>query len=318
VEVPEIAFGPVPSRRLGRSMGINNIPPKICTYACAYCQLGQTIGMRVGRQEFYDPCMVIDSVSDKVRDVLAAGDTVDYLTLVPDGEPTLDANLGSVIKGLKPLGVKIAVISNSSLIDQEDVRTDLAGADWVSLKVDSVRPDVWRRVDRPHGSLQLAGILEGLRVFAAGYDGELVTETMLCGGVNDSSDQLQDVAAFLAEISPSTSYITVPIRPPAEEWVRLPDEATLNHAYQIVSGYVERVEVLSGYEGNEFSHTGDVRQDILSITAVHPMRDDAVTQLLERSEAGWDVVQGMVDTEQLVESVYEGHRFYVRRLYRRA
>ena len=318
MEVPEIAFGPVPSRRLGRSMGINNIPPKICTYACAYCQLGQTIGMRVGRQEFYDPCMVIDSVSDKVRDVLAAGDTVDYLTLVPDGEPTLDANLGSVIKGLKPLGVKIAVISNSSLIDQEDVRTDLAGADWVSLKVDSVRPDVWRRVDRPHGSLQLAGILEGLRVFAAGYDGELVTETMLCGGVNDSSDQLQDVAAFLAEISPSTSYITVPIRPPAEEWVRLPDEATLNHAYQIVSGYVERVEVLSGYEGNEFSHTGDVRQDILSITAVHPMRDDAVTQLLERSEAGWDVVQGMVDTEQLVESVYEGHRFYVRRLYRRA
>ena len=274
--------------------------------------------MRIQRSTFYDPGMVIDSVGDKVRDALEAGDTIDYLTLVPDGEPTLDANLGSVIEGLKPLGIKIAVISNSSLIDNKDVRADLAGADWVSLKVDSIRPDVWRRVDRPHGSLRLASILDGLRAFAADFPGELVTETMLCGGVNDSPDQLQDVAAFLAELCPSTSYITVPTRPPAEEWVRFPDETVLNQAYQILSGYVGRVEVLSGYEGNEFACTGDAAQDILSITAVHPMRDDAVSHLLERACAEWNVVRDLVEADQLVESVYEGHRFYLRRLFRRA
>ena len=274
--------------------------------------------MRVQRNVFYDPRMVIDAVGDKVRGILEAGATIDYLTLVPDGEPTLDANLGSVIQGLKPLGIKIAVISNSSLIDQKDVRADLAGADWVSLKVDSIRPDVWRRVDRPHGSLQLGSILDGLRAFAADYTGELATETMLCGGVNDSPEELRDVAAFLAEIRPATSYITAPIRPPAEEWVRLPNEDVLNQAYQILSGCVERVEVLSGYEGNEFAYTGDAVQDILSITAVHPMRDDAVSQLLERSCAEWSVVQDLIEAEQLVESVYEGHRFYLRRLFRRA
>jgi wyosine [tRNA(Phe)-imidazoG37] synthetase (radical SAM superfamily) len=260
--------------------------------------------------------MVIDAVSDKVRNVLAAGDRIDYLTLVPDGEPTLDANLGVVIEGLRSLGIKIAVISNASLIDHEDVRAELAGADWVSLKVDATRPDIWRRVDRPHGSLRLADILAGIRAFTSDYCGELVTETMLCGGFNDGPDHLGEVAAFLAEVHPSVAYITVPIRPPAEDWVQLPSEAAVNEAYQLFSDSVDQVEVLAGYEGNEFARSGDARHDLLSITAVHPMRDDAVSQLLDRSNAGWAVVQGLLEAGLLVESAYRGHKFYVRRLKR--
>ncbi|MFO7742846.1 MAG: radical SAM protein, partial [Anaerolineae bacterium] len=132
-----IAFGPVPSRRLGRSLGINNIPPKICTYSCAYCQLGRTIKMEVERRPFYEPEDILRHVQDKVEKSEGAGEAIDYLTFVPDGEPTLDANLGHEIELLQPLGIKIAVISNASLVWREDVREELGQADWVSLKVDA-------------------------------------------------------------------------------------------------------------------------------------------------------------------------------------
>jgi len=156
-----IAFGPVPSRRLGRSLGINNIPPKVCTYSCVYCQLGRTIKMQVERRAFYEPEDILRDVQDKVEKAREAGESVDYLTFVPDGEPTLDINLGREIELLRPLGIKIAVITNSSLIWREDVREALMKADWVSLKMDSVREEVWRRINRPHGSLQLTSILDG-------------------------------------------------------------------------------------------------------------------------------------------------------------
>ena len=137
-KVKLIAFGPVPSRRLGHSMGINNIPPKICTYSCVYCQVGRTINMQVERKSFYKPEEVVQGVETKIREAKERGEPVDYLTFVPDGEPTLDINLGNEIELLKPLGIKIAVISNASLIWQEQVRDDLRKADWVSLKVASM------------------------------------------------------------------------------------------------------------------------------------------------------------------------------------
>jgi len=111
-----IAFGPVPSRRLGRSLGINNIPPKICTYSCIYCQLGRTIKMQVEREGFYEPEQILDSVRDKVERARESEESIDYLTFVPDGEPTLDVNLGCEIELLEPLGLKTAVITNGSLI----------------------------------------------------------------------------------------------------------------------------------------------------------------------------------------------------------
>jgi wyosine [tRNA(Phe)-imidazoG37] synthetase (radical SAM superfamily) len=133
-----IAFGPVPSRRLGRSLGINNIPPKVCTYACVYCQVGRTTEMTIGRRTFYDPDEVLQDVQEKISKSDEAGEPIDYLTFVPDGEPTLDTNLGREIDLLTPLGIPIAVITNNSLLSRQDVRDDLVGADWVSLKVDAV------------------------------------------------------------------------------------------------------------------------------------------------------------------------------------
>jgi wyosine [tRNA(Phe)-imidazoG37] synthetase (radical SAM superfamily) len=309
-----IAFGPVPSRRLGRSLGINNIPPKVCTYSCIYCQLGRTMRMQATRSSFYEPKEILKAVRNKVEEAKKVGEAVDYLTFVPDGEPTLDANLGREIELLRPLGIKIAVITNASLVWLREVRKDLMKADWVSLKIDSTQEDIWRRLDRPYRKLHLAAILDGMLEFSNAYLGELVTETMLVHGINDDDEHLKEVGDFLAQLKPARAYLSIPIRPPAEAWVRPPGEEVINRAYQILSKRLDQVEYLIGYEGNAFAFTGDVEEDLLGITAVHPMREEAISEFLTRAGADWSIVHRLVDGGQLVETGYDGQNFYMRRL----
>ena len=310
-----IAFGPVPSRRLGRSLGINHIPLKVCTYSCIYCQVGRTDRMTVARGPHYEPEEILRDLCDKITRTSNPGETIDFLTLVPDGEPTLDINLGRVIDLIKPFGIRIAVITNASLIWREDVREELLKADWVSLKIDAVRERAWRRINRPHGTLRLDSILDGALAFARSYGGELVTETMLVKNVNDNPDHVGQIAKFLPHLRPARAYLSVPTRPPAELWVRSPDEETINQAYQILSQEVDRVETLLGYEGNAFAFTGNVQEDLLSITAVHPMREEAVSKLLSRAGSDWLVVRELIAQDQLVETEFDGHKFYMRKIH---
>ena len=306
-----IAFGPVPSRRLGHSLGINNIPPKICTYSCIYCQLGRTKKMQAERRMFYNPQKILRDVQDKVKET---GDPIDYLTFVPDGEPTLDINLAYEIDLLKSLGIKIAVITNGSLIWREDVREALMKTDWVSLKIDSVQEEFWRRINRPYGTLQLSSIQQGMIEFVRTYRGELVTETMLVRTVNDSEDSLSNIADLLARLRPDRAYLSIPTRPPAEEWAQPPPEEIINQAYHILYERIDQVEYLIGYEGNDLAFTGNVEEDLLSITAVHPMREEAVSDFLARAGADWSVIQRLIDRGQLIETKYKGRKFYMRRL----
>jgi wyosine [tRNA(Phe)-imidazoG37] synthetase (radical SAM superfamily) len=310
----DLAYGPVPSRRLGRSLGINNIPPKICTYACTYCQLGRTIKMQVDRQAFYSPEKIVEAVRLRVASALASGDAIDYLTYVPDGEPTLDSNLAAEIAALRYLQIPLAVISNASLVWRQDVRDDLMGADWVSLKVDAANTHTWRDINRPHGQLDLHKILDGISRFAEDFEGRFVTETMLIEGVNDDDPSLFEIARILAKAQPSVAYIAVPTRPPAESYVRAASEERIHRAFQLLSERVDRVELLLGYEGNAFASSGNPQLDLLSITAVHPMRRDAVEQLVRRGGASWDLVETLMQQEKLVELAYEGRHFYLRRI----
>jgi wyosine [tRNA(Phe)-imidazoG37] synthetase (radical SAM superfamily) len=268
--------------------------------------------MQVERQAFYEPT----EIERAVREHVARVREVDFLSFVPNGEPTLDINLGREIALLRPLGVKIAVITNGSLIWREDVRADLRQADWVSLKVDAVQKPAWRRINRPHRALRLASILDGMRRFAREYRGELATDTMLVAGVNDDEGHLEEIAGFLACLRPAVACLAVPISPPAERWVRSPDEAAINRAYQVFSSGLERVEMLTGYEGNAYAFTGDVEANLLSITAVQPMRQDAVNAFLARAGADWAIVRRLIAQGELVETEYEGRKFYARRLFR--
>jgi wyosine [tRNA(Phe)-imidazoG37] synthetase (radical SAM superfamily) len=307
-----IAFGPVPSRRLGRSLGINHIPPKVCSYSCVYCQVGRTLRLRDDRREFHGPSEVVGAVTDKVEAARRAGTAVDYLTFVPDGEPTLDRGLGTMIRLLRPLGIPIAVVTNGSLLDREEVRAQLFEADYVSIKVDTVDETRWHQVNRPHGRLRLERVLEGMRAFAASYAGRLVTETMLLAGVNDVEAELRATASFIGRLHPERAYLAAPTRPPAECWVRPPPPASVARAYEVFRALAGRVELLVGYEGDAFTSTGDPGQDLLSIAAVHPMREQAVGRFLARAGASRRVVDELVRKGDLVRVDYGGHAYFVR------
>lgn len=311
-----ITFGPIPSRRLGRSLGINNIPPKICTYSCVYCQIGKTSNMKIHPQVFYSPSQIFNEVQKKVEKSREKGEPIDYLTFVPDGETTLDINLGQEIKSIKSLGIKIAVITNASLINQKQVRENLEEADLVSLKVDSVEEEIWRRVNHPHRSLCLKTILEGILKFSGTFKGKIITETMLIKNINDDSQYIKKVANFLAQLKPSKSYLSLPIRPPADSRVQSPSEEVVNRSYNLFKEKIKQVECLIGYEGNAFAFTGEVEEDILSITSVHPMREEALKYFLKRAKSDWSIVEELIEQGKLVESEYEEHKFYIRKFKR--
>jgi wyosine [tRNA(Phe)-imidazoG37] synthetase (radical SAM superfamily) len=309
-----LTFGPVPSRRLGRSLGINNIPPKVCSYSCIYCQLGRTLNMWAERKVFYNPDELLKSVKKKVKDAKNKGESIDYLTFVPDGEPTLDINLGKVIKLFRPLGTKIAVISNASLIWQDDVQDGLRKADWVSLKIDAVSENVWRKINRPHKFLQLDKILQGITEFSRIFTGKLATETMLIHDVNDSVQEMERIAGFIAGLKNVKSYISIPTRPPAEKWAKSADEHAVSRAYQLFKEEFIDTEYLIGYEGNAFAFTGNIEEDLLSITSVHPMRKEAVDEFLKKANGDWAIIDKLITENKLVKTEYKDNRFYMRKI----
>jgi wyosine [tRNA(Phe)-imidazoG37] synthetase (radical SAM superfamily) len=137
---------------------------------------------------------------------------------------------------------------------------------------------------------------------------------MLVRDINDGEDHLRKVAEFLAHLKPDIAYLSIPTRPPAEVWAQAPDEGVINLAYQMLSEKVEQVEYLIGYEGNAFAFTGNIKEDLLSITAVHPMRKDAVSELLSKARGDWSAIHQLVAQGQLLETEYGDHKFYLRKL----
>lgn len=307
-----ISFGPVPSRRLGKSLGINNIvSPKVCSYGCIYCQVGQTLKKSIKREAFYPPGIIFKSVVQHIKK-LNPDNYPDYLTIVSNGEPTLDVNLGKIIKQLKKIGIPIAIITNASLLTDNSVKNDLHHADWVSLKMDAGTNDIWHLINRPANGLDFNKNLENLIFFAGEYKGTLCTESMLVNGVNDSEDDLVILAEKIKKINPGKAYISIPTRPPAEKWVKPPDLEKLNRAWQIFTGMQIRTELLTGFEGSETGFTGNIYEDLLNITSVHPLREDSLLKLLEKDKADYMVVESLIAQRLIRSVVYNGKRFFLR------
>jgi len=309
-----IAFGPVRSRRLGWSLGINNVPPKTCTFSCVYCQVGATDRARLEREAFLEPAEVVAAVRDRLAECRVTGQAIDYATFVPDGEPTLDRHLGEAIRGVAALGLKIAVLTNGSLLWRDDLRRELATADWVSLKVDTVDEATWRRVNRPIGNLRLEAVLDGMRRFAAEHRGTFVTETMLVAGLNDDEAALRRTAAFVSTLVPRRAYVAIPTRPPAEPWVRAPSPDAARRAADIfraaeipTSTLVEEIEE----SAEPFAVSGDPAEGLVGIVAVHPMTESAARDYLARSGADWTVAQVLLDSGRIV-AVRHGGQTYLR------
>jgi len=218
-----------------------------------------------------------------------------------------------LLSRLKETGIPVAVISNASLISKTDVRRALCVADWVSLKIDALSEDLWKRVDRPHPSLDHDDILVGMEEFAHLYKGTLCSETMLVKGLNDGPAELEKVARFISSsLSPNKAYISIPTRPPTASWVHMPDAETVAAAYAIFAEQGIDTETLTGYEGNTFVVIDDPAEEILSITAVHPMRSDAVEEVLRRKDSDKKTIDRLVAEGRIRRVQYEDWTYYVR------
>jgi len=311
-----ITFGPVPSRRLGKSLGINNIVyPKTCSYDCVYCQVGRTLRKSSVRETFYNPELIYKKTVSHLAK-LRESDYPDYLTFVSNGEPTLDLNLGEAIRLLKKTGFPVAVISNASMIDKASVRDDLSQADWISLKMDAGTSEIWSRINRPDESLNFSSILSAISLFAGSYSGKLCTESMIVSGINDTEDNFRQLAALLQKINPLKAYLSIPTRPPSEKSVRSPETDKLNLAWQIFSEAGVNTEFLTGFEGTDTGHTGNIYEDILNITSVHPLREDALLKLLEKNGTGYNVVDSLISQRLIRQVSYNGKKYFIRDYHR--
>ncbi len=228
-----LVFGPIPSRRLGQSLGIDPIPLKTCNWNCVYCQLGRSTPLVNERKNYFVP----EAILAEVQAALAAhrpGD-IDWITFVGSGEPTLHASIGLLIRQVKTLtDLPVAVITNGSLLYLPEVRRELSAADAVLPTLDAGNAQLYRKINRPWSELTFERLLDGLTAFRQVYHGKLWLEVMLVKGLNDTEDALCGIAVALQCIEPDQVHINLPIRPPAEPWVQPPDETGLMRATAIL------------------------------------------------------------------------------------
>lgn len=307
-----ISFGPIPSRRLGKSLGINNIASgKECSYSCVYCQIGNTNHKSISRKSYYEPDKIVKDVETRLTR-LDPKHKPDYFTVVPNGEPSLDCNLGRLINQLKEFGIPVAVITNASLIDRQDVRDDLLEADWISVKIDTIEHSAWHKINRPAKEVVLENILHGLLQFAAVYKGKLNTETMLVEGYNDSTDMLQHTAAFIARLKPIKAWLSIPVRPPAIRDIKPASHRKITEAWYLFQDAGNKTELLTGFEGTDTGTTGNAFEDILSMTAVHPLREDALSELLRLDHSDHSIIHSLLAQRLIRKINYKGKPWYVR------
>ncbi len=306
-----IVFGPLWSRRLGRSLGINNIPPKHCSYSCVYCQVGPTARKESTRRHFFPVDEIVRAVAERVAHCRRTGQEIDFVTFVSSGEPTLDANLGAEIRAVSELGHPVAVLTNGSLLAHPDVRADLRDADLVSVKVDTVKNSVWRRINRPASSLDLGAIRESILHFARDFRGRLLTETMIVAGFNDEISSIQSLSRFLSRVDPYRAYLATPTRPPATQ-VEAPSDQTMARLFTVLASHVRSAGLLLPGYPLMLSASEDALTDLVATVAVHPLSEESVTQFLNASSSDWKVVETLIERGELRRQQNGSQVFFVR------
>jgi len=275
----DYVFGPVPSRRLGRSLGIDPIPLKICNWNCVYCQLGRTVPL-TGERGNYAPAGQIVEEVQRALEAHRPGD-VDWVTFVGPGEPTLHESLGWMIRRVKALtGTPVAVITNGSLLYRPEVREELSVADAVLPSLDAGTDSLYRAINRPHPAFTFGRLVDGLVEFRHGFTGKLWIEVMLVKNLNDGEASLKDLAAALSRIEPDEVHISLPLRPPAESWLEPADPDGMARAAAIL-GTVARI-LPPIPEGVDLSASDDLVDAVIAVISRHPMGEEELVRTLER------------------------------------
>ena len=269
-------FGPVPSRRLGRSLGIDLVPYKTCTFDCIYCDLGRTTLKTMSRECYVSP----EEIREELELTLPVLDKrPDYITLSGSGEPTLNQNIGKIIESVKELtSIPLAVLTNGSLLFEKEVRNGLLDADVVLPSLDAVTPFIFEHINRPYPSLKMEEIISGLIQFRNRYGGQIWLEIVFCRGVNDGREEVEKFKGVIEEIRPDRVQLNTPVRPPAEDFAF---PLTLGQLEEIRKRLGERAEIISEYAaplGDEFDSVKDT--EILNLIKRRPCTTEDISKAL--------------------------------------
>ncbi len=272
-------YGPVPSRRLGQSLGVDPIPFKTCNYNCVYCQLGRTAPLTKERRDFFPP----EDILAELKAALATHKPgeIDYITFVGQGEPLLCASLGRLLRGVKTMtDIPVALITNGSLLFKPEVWEEAGAADVVMPNVDAADERTFHRVNQAWRGLHIAEIIDGLVSFRETFKGQLWVEVMLVKDLNDSEEALTHISRALNRIRPDQVHLNVPIRPPAASRAKPPDNEGFIRAMAILG---ETVPIITPAEGAfELAENMPLADAIIEIIRRHPMQEENLLEALRR------------------------------------
>ncbi len=300
-------YGPVPSRRLGRSLGISPIPQSYCNYSCVYCQLGRTRHMTNSRETFF----ALDDILQELDHYLLGEQDFDVITIVGEGEPTLYLNLEALIDGVKKRTNKpVAVITNGALLSDPSVRRALMQADIVLPSLDAVTEEQFKRINRPHGSIDYSQVISGLKTFSRDYRGGLWIEIMLIEAMNDQLESIEKFKALLDTLTYDRLYINTPVRPPAESDIAEPK-------FEAVYAAVER---LGGIAINQLASEGfysDIKDDFQAIKSIikrHPMNQFEIESFLKSRQCRkiasvFSKLEADLELERVIYKTYKTYRY---------
>jgi wyosine [tRNA(Phe)-imidazoG37] synthetase (radical SAM superfamily) len=257
-------YGPVPSRRLGLSLGIDIVPAKICTLDCIYCQVGRTTEKSIVRQDFLD----IDAVLAELEGKLKAGLKADYITIGGSGEPTLNSRLGDLIDGIRGLtDIRVAILTNGTLLYREDVRAECAKADVVIPTLDAADAAVFEAVHRPTPGITIEKLVSGIEQFRKEFRGEIWLEVFLVAGVNTDAQQIEKIKGLIRRTRPDKVHLNTAVRPPAEPDVQAVSAETLDAIARQIGG---NCEVIGAPPGGNERHEKRAEADVVSVLKRRP------------------------------------------------
>ncbi|OPZ85401.1 MAG: molybdenum cofactor biosynthesis protein A [bacterium ADurb.Bin429] len=299
-------FGPVPSRRLGRSLGVDVIPYKSCTYNCIYCQLGATTKLTTEREAF----IPVEAVLAELDGTLCRGDTPDYITLAGSGEPTLYAELGTLIADIKArTSIPVAVITNGSLLWDTSVRAAVCQADLVMPSLDAGNETLFRCINRPHPEISFARMVDGLTALRMDYHGSIWLEVMLLAGMTAFAAEVEKIKRYLERIKPDRVQVNTVVRPPAKDFA-LPVSA---ERLQVLAQQLgENAEVIFDTQhSHDTPSAGTTRLDIINLLKRRPCSLDDIAHGLHMHPN--EVIKHLtyLHAHQCVNIVYRrGRRYY--------
>ena len=258
-------YGPVPSRRLGLSLGVDIVPLKVCTLDCIYCQIGRTIKTTIERKEY----IPIDEVLAELKERLAQGLKADYITVSGSGEPTLNSRLGELIDGIRRLtDIPVAILTNGTLLYRKDVRADCAKADLVLPSLDAGDEQAFCKINRPHRDISIEKLISGLCSFRNEFSGQIWLEIFFIEGINTDAEQIAKIKNAIERIRPDKAQLNTAVRPTAEPNVRAMDAERLQ---VIASQLGERCEVVADFSPHHYSQSFESRaEDVLSMLKRRP------------------------------------------------